>query len=875
MKSAPVMKNAFWAKDWFAGLVVVAAVALFSFGDTFGRIELSTYDMGVRASARDAGEQVAVIGIDDQSIGNLGRWPWPRAIHAQMIEKLHAAGAKAIGFTVLVSEPQQDAGLVRIRELRDFYQQNGFADPALNKGPLAEPITELGTRLDTAAVDLDNDSKLAAAIASAGNVVLGMQMAPGAPNGNPDTPLPEWLLRNAVPDDNVSVSADFDNAVPLPEATLAIAPPIESLSAGSAAVGHLVTLLEEDGKVRSEPLVLEYFGTLFPSMSLQLAAKSLNLSVQDIRVNMGEGVQLGRLSITTDDQLKMRAFFYRDTEQGPAFPVDSFYDVYTGKIGLDKYKDRIVLIGPTAFGLGSTLTTPLPGAMEPVQVLAHNVASILNEDFFTTPRWAPIAKWLAVLLVAAYLMFGLPRLGAGMGAGVSATLLVLLFGAEVGLLASNGEWIPLMLPVLVLVAGHLALTTRRFLVTEAGKLKSDTESAESNRMLGLAFQQAGQLDMAFEKFRRVPLGDDMMDPLYNLALDLERKRQFSKAAAVYQYMAQHNKDFQDIGPRMQRASAAQDSMIFGLRSGGPGETLITGAIGAEKPRLGRYEIEKELGRGAMGVVYLGTDPRINRTVAIKTLALAQEFDESELADVKERFFREAEAAGRLNHPNVVTIYDTGEEHDLAYIAMELLTGHDLVRYTKPDNLLPIEKILSIVALAADGLDYAHAQKVVHRDIKPANIMYDPDTGAVKIADFGIARVSNSGKTKTGMVVGTPSFMSPEQVTGRKDLDGRSDLFSLGGVLYQLVTLELPFTGEAATQIMYKIATEPYPNPLDMRPDLKKTCPWVSIVIKRALEKDRDKRYQTGAQMAKDLRACIVKMQQAAKQATGLTDLPAI
>ena len=447
------MKNTFWATDWFAGLVVVIAVALFSLGDTFGRIELSTYDMGVRASTRDAGEQVAVIGIDDQSIDNLGRWPWPRDVHAEMITKLHAAGAKAIGFTVLLSEAQQDAGLARIRDLKDFYAQSGFTDPEVIKGPLATPITELGTRLDTAAIDLDNDSKLATAITGAGNVVLGMQMAPGEPNGNPDTAVPEWLLRDSVPEENMQVGESVGNDVPLPQATLAIAPPIEKLATGSAAIGHLVTLLEEDGKVRTEPLVLEYFGTLFPSMSLQLAAKSLNLSLKDISVQMGEGVQLGKLSIKTDGQLKMRSFFYRDTEQGPAFPVDSFYDVYTGKIGLEKYRDRIVLIGPTAFGLGSTLTTPLPGAMEPVQVLAHSVASILNEDFFTIPSWAPFAKWLAVLLVAAYLMFGLPRLGAGMGAAVSAGLFIALFGAEVGLLAANGEWIPLMLPVL---AGYIS-----------------------------------------------------------------------------------------------------------------------------------------------------------------------------------------------------------------------------------------------------------------------------------------------------------------------------------------------------------------------------------------------------------------------------------
>jgi serine/threonine protein kinase len=176
----------------------------------------------------------------------------------------------------------------------------------------------------------------------------------------------------------------------------------------------------------------------------------------------------------------------------------------------------------------------------------------------------------------------------------------------------------------------------------------------------------------------------------------------------------------------------------------------------EKPMLGRYQVEKELGKGAMGVVYLGRDPKINRVVAIKTMALSQEFEEDELKDVKERFFREAETAGRLNHPNIVTIFDAGEEHDLAYIAMEFLKGKDLVPYTKPGNLMPLAKAMDVVARVADALAYAHQNSVVHRDIKPANIMYEPESDAVKVTDFGIARITDSSKTKTGMVLGTPS-----------------------------------------------------------------------------------------------------------------------
>jgi serine/threonine-protein kinase len=492
--------------------------------------------------------------------------------------------------------------------------------------------------------------------------------------------------------------------------------------------------------------------------------------------------------------------------------------------------------------------------MPPVMTLAHSVSSILEEDFFLVPEWAGWVHYGVFLAVALYLVLLLPRLPAGMGAGVTGVLLLSLIVAHLALMTTQGLWIQLMVPATLLLAGHLVLTTKRFLVTERGKQLSDAESAESNRMLGLAFQGQGQLDMAFEKFRKVPLDASVMDLLYNLALDFERKRQFNKAGSVYAYMANHDPGFRDIRDRMARTKAMEDTVMLG-GSGGRGATgtlLMDGAGGVQKPMLGRYEVEKELGKGAMGVVYLGRDPKINRVVAIKTMALSQEFDEDELEDVKERFFREAETAGRLTHPHIVTIYDAGEEHDLAYIAMEFLKGRDLVGYTKPDNLLPPLVAMDLVAKAADALDFAHQQNVVHRDIKPANVMYEPDTGAMKITDFGIARITDSSKTKTGMVLGTPSYMSPEQLSGKK-VDGRSDLFSLGVMLYQLVTGQLPFQGDSMATLMFKIANDPHADPLALRPGLP---PCLRGVVDGALAKDPDKRYQRGSEMARDLRACI-------------------
>jgi serine/threonine-protein kinase len=267
--------------------------------------------------------------------------------------------------------------------------------------------------------------------------------------------------------------------------------------------------------------------------------------------------------------------------------------------------------------------------------------------------------------------------------------------------------------------------------------------------------------------------------------------------------------------------------------------------------LGRYEVERELGKGAMGAVYLGKDPKISRIVAIKTMALSQEFEGDELERVKARFFREAETAGRLTHPSIVTIFDAGEEHDLAYIAMEFLKGTDLTRYTIKENLLPVDKVLDLIKRTAEGLAYAHSNNVVHRDIKPANIMWDSKTDSMKITDFGIARVTNSSKTKTGAVLGTPPYMSPEQLAGKK-VSGQSDLFSLGVMMYHLVTGKLPFNGESMATLMYQITNEQHPSPASINPKVPR-C--VCTIINRAMEKDTAKRYKTGMQMAADIGKC--------------------
>jgi len=266
-------------------------------------------------------------------------------------------------------------------------------------------------------------------------------------------------------------------------------------------------------------------------------------------------------------------------------------------------------------------------------------------------------------------------------------------------------------------------------------------------------------------------------------------------------------------------------------------------------QLGRYEIIGELGQGAMGVVYKAKDPLIDREVAIKTinLSLAQE----EREEYEARFYQEAKAAGRLSHPNIVTIYDVGRSEDIAYIAMEYLHGRELRDILNDSKLLPIGQVLDITAQVAMGLSYAHEHDIVHRDIKPSNIMVVRD-GHVKITDFGIARMASAAvRTQTGMVLGSPKYMSPEQVMG-KITDQRSDIFSLGVMLYEMLTGQAPFLGENVNAIMYQTLNAIPSTPSSLNPAIPEM---LNFIVAKALAKDLDARYQNARDMANDLRSC--------------------
>ncbi|NLR75221.1 CHASE2 domain-containing serine/threonine-protein kinase [Leeia aquatica] len=853
-------KRTFWQRDWvFALLVVLLLLPLLFYTSMVDVLDGKAYDYGMARVERTPSSQIAIIAIDDKSIQTVGRWPWPRDIGAKVIDKLGEAQARTVVNSVYYLEPQIDPGMAYFDKLsalttKALQNQNRAAasmpEQAASDAPPAPPapavadLKAIQQVLRDAEKALNVDKTMSDSLAKAKNTVLiaGTELAlPGESLGNPP-PQPEWAQRQ-------SIGQVIDRGKGAGVLQLrSMVWPIDSYGRFASGIGHSTYLPDPDGLVRREALYLKYGEAIYPSLSLIAATRQLNLSAGQIQVELGNSLQLGNQTLQSDTEGGFRPLFYANT----SFPVDSFIDVYNGIIPAEKYRGKIVLIGPTAAGLGDSLSTP-SGTMPPVLALAHSVSSLLQGDVVREPEWAQWAPLAGLLVIAVFLVAVLPHLGAAVGAILTLLLLAGLVGGELYLMQSQLQWVKLMAPACLLVPGYLLISTRRFLFSERGKAQADAESAESNRMLGLAFQGQGQLDLAFDKFRKCPIDDTMMDTLYTLALDFERKRQFNKSLAVFQYMSGYNAKYKDLPQRLARAQQMSETVILGgSGSHGAAGTLIT--AGAEKPMLGRYQVEKELGKGAMGVVYFGRDPKIGRTVAIKTMALSQEFEAEELDEARARFFREAETAGRLNHPNIVTIYDAGEEHDLAYIAMEFLKGKDLADQIKPDHLLPMPTVMQIIAKVADALNYAHSQSVVHRDIKPANIMYEPDQHTVKVTDFGIARITDSSRTKTGMVLGTPSYMSPEQLSGKK-IDGRSDLFSLGVTLYQMLCGHLPFHGDSMAELMFRIANDP-PRDITQFNNALPLC--VLTILNKALQKDVERRYQSGAELAAALQQCLAE-----------------
>jgi eukaryotic-like serine/threonine-protein kinase len=564
--------------------------------------------------------------------------------------------------------------------------------------------------------------------------------------------------------------------------------------------GHLKFEPDIDGVVRADRAIVED-GAVLPSLAQRAAGEVLR-----------------------DEPVPPAARAFDDAPHWLRFfAPQTLAEIGATELGDDpaRLRGKVVIVG----GSESAEMTPF-GALPTSVLLANAIAGYVEHIGIAADIRGIAVAWGAAAVLLALLALPAARSRALMLAAPIVAALGMLALGTVAFRA--GLWVPVVGPIawLAIVGGVLALRAPTAAAPDA-----DHDLVDARRAVA-----SGELIEAWTRYRQISATSALLPELYDLACELDSGGKDQYAAELFHRIALVDGRFRDVAKRLVRSTH--------LKSPPPLERESMPST------MGRYELLEPIGRGAMGFVYLGRDPKINRIVALKAVDLAAEVEPDDLDEARKNFLREAEIAGQLSHPNIVTIFDVGETDGLAYIAMEYLRGRHLSEFAMPERLLPVPLVLELLSRTADALDYAHSRNIVHRDIKPANIMYDSVSDGLKITDFGIARLIDVGRTRTGIVLGTPAFMSPEQLDG-KNVNGHTDLFALGVSLYQLLTGHLPFRGASMTKLMFVIANEPHQSVTEVRPDLPGL---LNAIVDRALAKDPTERFQSGAEMAAAMRS---------------------
>ncbi len=852
------------------------------------------YDQIQSFGTHSSETNVALIAIDEQSLAELGRWPWSRTTHATLLEKIRGSEPTAIVLNFLFSEPEQTSELVALQNLQkklhdtQIYLPSSLNPDSSESAPgaiwdkenrflkdlpeqsqvlyrnLQKDIAESLTAIDRSLLKQLNsssaDKNLTAALNRTKAVLLPVYFSPLSPSsplrtGSPAQSTPNFVIHNAatfIADGRFSTQRDF-----LPENFGMITHPIAELGNAATSVGHINYVPEKDGVLRSHKLLINHNGKLYPSLALSTAALSLGLEKEDILFQPGIGAVLGKRKLPTNEQLEILPLLPQNSA-GTAnhFSIDSYSDVINGYVPTSKFKNKIVIIGITAKELSSPYRSSSSQYYSPSELLGYTINSITEQSFAYAPPWSKLLTWLALCFLCISLFFASPRMRIKHWLALLATLTAITLLCQLTAFKQARLWLPFSQLYVFYALSFLFVNLWKFSAFEKATEKTALESSENNKMLGLTYQNQGQLDLAFDKLKRCIPDNSIADALYGLGLDFERKRLFHKAKLVYQHIEQSHVDFRDVAQRILAIKGqVPDLSPFSNPKNDKTVKISNGSAVLERPRFGRYDIEKEIGRGGMGAVYLGKDPKIDRVVAIKTLDFSKEYSGEALVEAKSQFYKEAKAVGMLSHRNIVTVYDVGEEHDLAYIAMEFLPGKDLNHYTKKATLLSVRDVLTIGIACSDALNYAHSKSVVHRDIKPSNIIYEEAKKRIRITDFGIALIQNSEATRTASIIGSPSYMSPEQLRG-EPLDGKSDTYSLGVTLYLLLTGEKPFNRKGENTSDYAILNNPTPKVVSVRDDIPE---FLSKVIYKSMQKRKENRFSSAESMRDALKACLTKL----------------
>lgn len=789
----------------------------------------SLNDMLCRATAEEGPRpNIAIVRIDGRSLDQYGEWPWDRDLLADLTAAIAGAEPKAVVLNLsLMEDSEQDqAGYTQILAGQLRWMEN-----------LVIPY----------------------------DVSLATYQSKKTSN-------PPVLFNSSISVSNPVGLMSSKSSLQVRKVFL----PAEKLLAIEPYLGFGYQEPDQDGILRHQPLLINYEGYYYPSLSLIAAARYFNATPTDIKVTENEKITIG-----WDHELPInpRSDFFIKFSGGQAFQSYSAADVLTEGFDFSRLKNKVVLIGLDDLNADEIFDTPVKTTVSPLYIQASTIENIINNNMVFENTNSAGLDLLVLFALGGLCALILPRVTLVHRFIILSGLLIILANLTYFMLSSFHiltETLFFAVEILVFMAAAPMLDSelitgdtkarsaktkkakaRSIEVTEASapvreiiQSASDPEVQETAAMSQdysgdspARDHQTISLDGTADKTTATSVEDDS-GPIDSTG-DLVSSESMSDSDPLVISSGRGDTPDQIIDAKSGRSlSDSQPSLAEQSIEQIDSQGFVMPTNPTDINNLGRYQIKSVLGKGAMGLVYKGIDPAINRAVALKTIRLDFVNDPAEMADLKDRLFQEARAAGKLSHPNIVTIYDVGSEGPLQYIAMEYLEGQTLEEMIAKKVKFNYRIIAHIIVQIASALEYAHNMGIIHRDIKPANIMVSSDYN-VKVMDYGIAKIDSHSMTKTGIAMGTPNYISPEQLKGLKP-DRRGDIFSLGVVMYEMLLSKRPFSGENITSLIYSILNTEPENPSTSNPQIPMIF---DRIIEKTLAKNPDDRFQTAAEVA--------------------------
>jgi CHASE2 domain-containing sensor protein len=733
---------------------------------------------------------IVIVGIDERSLDQIGKWPWTQDKLTQLISNISSESPKVLVLDIFLPESIDEDTSGR---------------------------TEL----------------LANEIRHAGNVILPIYFNLSEVGMTP-TPSPPVVQKSAW---------GRANGIYLRETASAkqLFFPDKLLLQSALEVGHINVVYDPDGLIRREPTLIEYDGYLYPSMALQTAKRYLGIDKKQVGL-MREGlIKLGGISIPIDKKSLMMINYH-----GPnlTFPRVSALDVLNGETPPKMFSGKIVVVALTSIEAKMWAQVPAYGTLNEVERITNVMENIIQDNFLS--RLSPIWNLLILILIGIFCALVLPKVSLTYRIVILLVFLFVMFNLNYILFSSFGILTKPFYPILEVL---FFLSVAPIIKAKSIKLEEDRE-----KTLGVEEiypeEKTGLTPGVTERQGEQPREQVQTKTVAGIPSPEKSESVFfeSQQTSTPVKIATEEKIKEEETINIPASAQTTSGSWSGETAKG---TLGKSTSHLSLAQFGRYKILELIGKGGMGTVHKGLDPVLDRLVALKTIRLDFPFSGEEVSELKERLLREAKAAGKLSHPNIVTIYDVGEQEGLQYIAMEYLSGYTLESFIQKKKELNYRIVAKILMQVCAALNYAHQRGIVHRDIKPANIMLLEDF-VVKVMDFGIARLQTSSLTQKDVTLGTPHYISPEQLEGRP-ADKRSDIFSLGVVIYELLTGEKPFRGENISSLMYAILnyTPPLPSALN-----EKTPLVFDRIVSKAMAKNPEERYQEAEEIEKTLREFI-------------------